>query len=140
MEQILIAIQQQLADNITELKYIDKDWNQLKMEQPPVKWPCVLIDIDRVDFITVKAGPQRAEADIAVTVANLRLVPSSSKVPNRFQSYDTIRLIGTIHRSLNGFDGNGAFRPLMRTAVHKLFGNNQAEIYAITYRTVFVDE
>lgn len=139
MEQIITAIQDRLA-TVAGLKYIDMDWNQLQQERPPVQWPCALIDFDRVDFTAVKTGAQRAEADIAVTVANLRLVNSSAKAPNRLQAYDTLRLIASIHQALRGFDGDGRFRPLVRTALRKVYGDRQAEVYTITYRTVFTDE
>jgi hypothetical protein len=139
MEQILIAIQDQLA-TVGGLRYIDMDWNQLQMEQPPVQWPCALIDIERVDFTAVKAGAPRAEADITVTVANLRTRPTSLKAPNRQLGHDTLGLLADIHQALGGFDGNGRFRPLVRTHIRKIYGDKQATIHAATYHTVFTDE
>ena len=48
MKQIFLAIQQQLL-TVPALKHIDKNWNQLNYEQPPVRWPCALIDIANAD-------------------------------------------------------------------------------------------
>lgn len=30
---------------IKELRYVASDWGQLDYEQPPVQWPCALIDM-----------------------------------------------------------------------------------------------
>lgn len=139
MEQILIAIQDRLATQVGGLKYIDKDWKQLQMEHPPVKFPCALIDVENIHYTTVKENTQRAEAEMSVTVANLRLTRSSAQAPNRLMAHETLRLMSEIHQALNGFDGNGQFRPLTRTALRKLYGDTDAEVYALTYRTVFTD-
>ena len=140
MEEVIIAIQERLSAEVEALKYIDMDWNQLQQERPPVQWPCALIDFDRIDFATVKDGVQRAEAEVVITVANLRIVNSSAKAPNRLRAYDTLRLMAAIHQAIDGFDGDGRFRPLRRTALRKVYGDKQAEIYTLTYRTVFTDE
>ena len=49
MKQIFLSIQNRLAE-IEELSYIDKDWGQLQYEQPPVQWPCALIDVANIDY------------------------------------------------------------------------------------------
>lgn len=49
MKNIFLDIQNKLS-NITELKYIDKNWGQLLYEQPPVKFPCALLDIANVNY------------------------------------------------------------------------------------------
>ena len=49
MKHIFLQIQEKLGE-VSALKYIDKDWNQLKFEQPPVKWPCALIDVKNINY------------------------------------------------------------------------------------------
>ena len=73
MKHIFLQIQEKLGE-VSALKYIDKDWNQLKFEQPPVKWPCALIDVTNISYSQMGQLWQMAEADVEITVANVRLV------------------------------------------------------------------
>lgn len=50
MKQLIIDIQNRLA-SLPELKYIDIDWGQIDYyDQPPVKYPCALIEIRQADY------------------------------------------------------------------------------------------
>ena len=49
MKEVFKDIQQRLQ-TIPEFRYIGEDWGQLNFEQPPVDWPCALIDLGNVDF------------------------------------------------------------------------------------------
>ena len=119
MKNIFLAIQNRLSE-IPALKYIDKDWGQLQYEQPPVKWPCALIDVANIDFKQLGRGCQQGEADITVTVANIRLVRSSSKAPMRGNAYATIDLLEEIHQALQLFSDGRHFSPLMRTNLQRV--------------------
>ncbi|MDD4395680.1 MAG: hypothetical protein PHQ33_07330, partial [Bacteroidales bacterium] len=86
MKQIFLDIQTKLS-GITELKHIDKNWGQLQYEQPPVKFPCALLDIANVNYSQMGKLAQLAEGDIEITVANLRLTNTSYRNPNRDDAY-----------------------------------------------------
>ena len=51
MKVILQNIQNKLTSEVTDLNYVDEDCGQLNMYQPPVKWPCCLIDITAIKVI-----------------------------------------------------------------------------------------
>lgn len=139
MKQLFLKIQTRLSA-IQAIKYIDKDWGQLQMDNPPVNWPCVLIDVENVNYTQMGRGYQKADADITITVANINNVRSSAMAPNKSSAYATIDLMETIHQSLQLFAGDGDFQPLQRTNLKKVFNEGGAEIYTMTYKTAFVVE
>lgn len=136
MKHIFLSIQDRLS-GIPALKYIDKDWGQLQYENPPVKWPCALLDVANADFQQLGRGFQQANADITVTVANMNLVRSSAKAPMRGNAYATIDLLEEIHQALQLFTDGRHFSPLMRTNLQKVAADKDMEVYVMTYRTAF---
>lgn len=133
MKQIFLDIQQQLS-TVPALKHIDKNWNQLNYEQPPVKWPCALIDIANADYSQVAQLHQIAEADVEITIADLRFTNTSLRNPNREDGFDIFTLLDDVHQALQGFRPTGA-QQLVRTNLQKVEYGYNYEIYKMTYRT-----
>lgn len=77
---LLLSIQERLA-TVPELKYIDKDWGQLRYEQPAVKYPCALIDLEQAGFSETGKGGQLADVSVTITIADQRLTPTSLYAP-----------------------------------------------------------
>ena len=71
MKEVFKDIQQRLR-TIPEFRYIGEDWGQLNFEQPPVDWPCALIDLGNVDFSAAGMRSQQAEAVVNITIADIR--------------------------------------------------------------------
>ena len=48
MEQVFLAVQAQLTSKVSELEWIDLDFQQLDSYElrPPVLFPCALIDVE----------------------------------------------------------------------------------------------
>ena len=133
MKNIFLDIQNKLS-NITELKYIDKNWGQLLYEQPPVKFPCALLDIANVNYTQLGQLAQTAVGDIEITVANLQLSPSSQKSLQRNNAYAIMDIMDKIHQDLHGW-ATSNFIPLIRTSLQKVEVSKSYEIYKITYNT-----
>ena len=133
MKHIFLQIQEKLGE-VSALKYIDKDWNQLKFEQPPVKWPCALIDVTNISYSQMGQLWQMAEADVEITVANVRLVNSSQVHSSRADSYSVFDIMDGIHNKLHGWHGMG-FSKLIRTNTAKVYTDRSSEVYTMTYHT-----
>jgi len=133
MKQIFLDIQQQLS-TVPALKHIDKNWNQLNYEQPPVKWPCALIDIANADYSQVAQLHQIAEADVEITIADLRFTNTSLRNPRHEDGFDIFTLLDDVHQALQGFRPTGA-QQLVRTNLQKVENGYNYEIYKMTYRT-----
>jgi hypothetical protein len=135
MKEIFLEIQEKLSE-ISELKYIDKNWGQLLYEQPPVKFPCALLDIEKVDYTQLGMLAQTANGKIEITVANFRLVPSSQQSPRKEEAYAILEIIEKIHQLLHGWSAD-YFQPLIRVNLQKLDATYCYEIYKISYQTAW---
>lgn len=133
---ILLSVQTRLGECVPELAYIDKDWGQLAYEVPSVKWPCALLDVENVNYTQEGGGRQMADAQLTITVADMRLTPASLAAPKREDAYNTIKLLGKIHYALHNFS-TVDYAPLFRTDLKKVIVNSSYECYRLTYQTAF---
>ena len=135
MKNIFLSIQGELG-KITDLKHIDKNWGQLLHEQPPVKFPCALLDISSVEYSQLDHLAQKANGIIEITIANFRLTNSSSKAPRKEDAYAVLEIIEKIHQRLHGWS-NGEFQRLIRVDVQKLDASYAYEVYKISFQTAW---
>lgn len=137
---IIKDLQDMLAHELPEVKYIDKDWGQLYMEQPPVGWPCILIDIEQVDPKPLNDGNEKDTATIVLTVANRRTNPSSAHAPREAKeaSCQTLDLTDDIHDHVQGYSARREYSPLDVQSFYKLNDlPGGTEGYAMRYRTTY---
>lgn len=126
-----------------KVKYIDKDWGQLSMEQPPVRWPCVLIDIEEVRIQPLKGGNEHHTATVALTVANKRTGSSSAHAPHALKekSMETIDLTDDIHGLVQNFAAEGAeYAPMQVVSFYRLNDTPGAEVYVMRYATRYSNQ
>lgn len=88
MEVILSKIQERLAAEVEELKYIDEDWGQMDVMQPTVKYPCAIIDIPEGNYTNNGELVQQGTLTVAVKCYNLKLTNSSHAAPQRQKDYN----------------------------------------------------
>ncbi|MCL2291214.1 MAG: hypothetical protein FWC34_11040 [Bacteroidetes bacterium] len=131
MKDIFLSIQGELS-KIPELKHIDKNWGQLLYEQPPVKFPCALLDIAEVDYGQLGMLAQDADGAIEITIANAKNTRSSHKAPRKEDSYAIFDIVNKIHDSLHGYT-NGELQPLIRVKLKKIDAAAGYEIYRVVY-------
>ena len=135
---IIKDIQDMLANALPNVKYIDKDWGQLGMEQPPVGWPCILIDIEQVEIRPLNDGNEQHKATVVLTVANKRKNSSSAHASSasKEKSMETIDLTDDIHDLVQGYSA-GEYSPLSFISFYKQNDIPWAECYAMRYRTTY---
>lgn len=133
MKHFFLELQTKLAE-VSNLRYIDKNWNQLNFEQPPVQFPCVLIDIINVDYTQMGKLHQNATAEIEITVCDQKLTNSSHRNPNREKAFSIFETLDNIHQTLQGYSPANV-QPLFRTNLQKVDSNDKYECYRMTYRT-----
>lgn len=134
---ILLDVQNHLGKAVPELAYVDKDWGQLSLEKPAVKFPCALLDLKDISFTQTGNGGQVADTQITVTVANLRLASSSLTAPKKEDAYRIIALLAKIHTALHTFSA-GDYAPLFRTRLRKIVADSSRECYELTYQTAYM--
>lgn len=141
MKTILQNIQNRLSE-VTELKYIDEDSGQLNMYQPPVKWPCCLIDISDVNYANLgtdkSALPQNRQlgkATVKLTLANLKLTNTSLQAPQsqKEQGWLIWDLAQKIHEKIHGFSPELNCSKLLRQNLKRSLRDDGVQEYFITY-------
>lgn len=143
MIEIIAGIQEQLQ-SIESIQYVDEDWGQLDYFSPnfPVKFPCVLIDIQNADYSDIgrdeNAKPinrQVADINISLTVANMRLT-NTSGMASTFQK-EQVRslhnLIEEIHIKLHGKKANELTGVLSRKSLNRIKRDDGVQEYNIIY-------
>jgi hypothetical protein len=136
IKSILLAVQAHLGAAVPAIAHLDKDWGQLYYEQPPVKWPCALLDIEDIQYDQRGHGGEQAKTRLSVTVAGMRLKKSSGAAPLAEEAYELIDLIEQIHDALQLFT-TGEFAPLFRSSVKKILSDSGKEAYKLTYETAY---
>ena len=142
MKVILQNIQNKLTSEVTDLKYVDEDCGQLNMYQPPVKWPCCLIDVTSINYTHLgidrtKVPQTRQTGKIAVklTLANLKLTNSSGMAPQsqKDQAWFIWDLADKIHEKLHGFSPGENCTKMMRSNLQRSVRDDGVQEYFITY-------
>src|SRR5574343_1055189 len=81
---VLTAIALKLS-SISTIKYIDEDWGQLDYynDNPPVKFPCVLLEIQQIPWQNELNLVQNGIMNISLTVADIKLSNTSFGAPTQ---------------------------------------------------------
>lgn len=140
MKQIFLAIQDRLSSLVPSLQYIDKNWGQLNLPQPPVKWPCCLIDLDSIDYSQASDLCRLAQANIVITIATQALTRTSAKAPSKSNGYDILDLIEDIITALEGFLVPDTTQSLARTRLSKTYSDQSYDIYSLTFSTAWIEQ
>lgn len=131
MKEILNAIQEQIATAVPAVKYIDENWGQLDLYGPeiPVKWPCVLIDLNQAQFTNIGRNnnvlpPNRQQGTVVIelTVAALKLTNTSFRAPKtqQFHGFEIWEIAKEIHQKLHGWQPVGYSGGMIRTGISKV--------------------
>ena len=134
MKEVISAIQDKITEEVTDLKYVDKDWGQLDYDQPPVKYPFCLIDITDMDYSNLAHGTQIGTGQVVITVGVMHLTASSSQAPDKENSYKAVELLKKINDVVQTWS-NGEFSNLIRTRTKKLYKSKGLDIYCAFYST-----
>ena len=100
MEQLIQLIQDKLKGDLPELKYIDQDWGQMDFfPNPPVKFPCALIDIQSAEYSNKGVFTQQGNLMVVIRVFDIKLSNSSNGAPQNQK--DNAKKIWTLLRDIN---------------------------------------
>ena len=143
MKQVIQNIQDRLTQAVPELKYVDQDWGQMDLyANPPVKYPCALIDIQSAQYTNDGNFIQQGTATVVIRLFDLKLSNSSQGAPeNQKENAKKIwQLIEDVNKALHGQnflqEGYGLpMREQMRRTKRK-DGCYQTELY---YSVQFTD-
>lgn len=131
---LLQIVNERLSD-IAALKYIDRNWGQLDLETPAVKFPCAISDIEAVDYSDLLNREQVADVEFTVTIAVQNFYNTSQKAPNKAKGYDIFDIIGEVNSRLQGY-ATPEFATFVRRRLQKVDAEKNFSIYTLTYHTL----
>jgi hypothetical protein len=143
MSEILENVKTNLA-SIPGINYVDEDWGQLDLYSPapPVKFPCILIDIINNTFSNIGIDKQ-AEAQnrqmsaftLQVRIAELRLTNTSARAPlnQRNQARHIFDLMEDIHVKLQGHSATSKCSKFLRTSSNRVQRDDGVREYVMLY-------
>lgn len=147
MTEELLNIQNQLGA-VAGFKYVDEDWGQLDdySPNPPVKWPCGLVDIQGIDYSNIgsdkNATPkerQQGTGTIVFKFADLKMTNSSGKSPlnQKMKAWELTGLIEEAHKKLQGFRPSENCGVLIRTSMRRVKRDDGIQQYLVYYSLGF---
>lgn len=137
MEEVLAPLQQRIIDKVAALKYVDENWGQLDYysANPPVQWPCCLIDIGTVVWKNMGNRQQQGVATITLYVANLKLTNTSGRAPagQRNKAWEVHRIINEVHQAVHQYKPYEGSSLLYRKTTARLPRDDGIQQYVIIY-------
>lgn len=120
MEEILNVILDKLTTDVPELRWIDVNLGQMETENPPVDYPCALVDVTDISYTTAGMRRQVGEARIEIELYFIVRSPSNTAAPEKmrkqaFGHFDTAK---KVYKTLEGVSGE-AFGGLNRVQVRR---------------------
>lgn len=131
----LLQIVNERISDIEALKYIDRNWGQLDLETPAVKFPCAITDIEGVEYADLLNREQVADVEFTVTIAVQNFYNTSQKAPNKAKGYDIFDIIGEVNDLLQGY-ATPEFATFSRRRLQKVDAEKNFSIYTLTYHTI----
>lgn len=105
MKQVIQNIQDRLVQEVPALKYVDQDWGQMDFfPNPPVKFPCALIDIQSAQYTNNGDFIQQGTAMVVIRLFDIKLSNSSQAAPNnqKENAKKIWQLIEDVNKALHG--------------------------------------
>lgn len=143
MKELIESPKMKLSNESSLLKYVDEDWGQLDYAQPPVKWPCCLISINRgvfdqigIDRSATPRNRQMGEYVVSFRIANLKLSPSNAKASpeqrgNTLQIHDIIQ---QVHELIHGFIPAEHAKHFLRQSISHEKRDDGIQEYVVQYK------
>lgn len=137
MEQILENIQSELS-GITELKYIAPNWGQLDEVNPPLIFPCAIIDIEEIDYTEKARGTQTATAILSVTIADRPSQNTSYQAPAQLktQFYRIFDLISSASKTLYAYT-SPLHSKLVRMSLKRQLRDDNIKEYTLFFKLAY---
>lgn len=130
---------QKVLETMPGLRYVGEDCGQLNFEQPPVDFPCVLIDLGNAHFSSAGRNAQQVEAIVNITIADFRLNGITPNIPEQEKAFEFFDLIDEVNRLLHGHGGESYSR-LCRVSLKKMLRKDSIREFVISYKFSYTDK
>lgn len=129
MQTLTTAIMDRLQSMVPEIAWIDLDVGQLELENPPVDYPCALVDVTDIDFSDMAENNQVGNTTVTISIAQQCITETNYATPLQYRNEAAtyFNIIQKVFTALQGFEGNH-FAPLTRVTLRK-----QKKVFPLTY-------
>jgi hypothetical protein len=142
MKTIIPAVMERLT-TVPTLKYTSPDWGQMDYydERQPVRFPCVLIDIQSATFNNTASRGQQGEATIVVRLFDRINLKASGNAPKTMQDNynDTWQLMEDVNKALHGEALNDHVGAMMRSGLNNVKRQDGLRQIELSYTVYFTD-
>lgn len=143
---IFLDIQQRLASQVPDIKFIDLDTGQLEYKKedmrPAVLLPCALIDFVHVDYDELSGYAQIATATVRVRLAVDPFTQATHYFsdPQKETALNFFNLEHNANKALHGYANTEYYTPLARKRVQTELRNDKLRVIVMDYTTSFNDD
>ncbi len=143
MKELIAAVMQRIQDTEPNQKYLDQDWGQLDYyaSEPPVKFPCILVDLTRASWSNQGKKIQDGPVQISVSISNARLNNSNQKAPapQRAHASAVWVIIQNVHKALHGWAPLSYCSSLIRESTTRVKRDDGIQEYIMIYSCQVTD-
>lgn len=107
METLFLSLQKRVADTMPEIVLVDEDYGQLNTDEDtyPVTFPCVLIQLEEINWQELGSGKQKGAATVRVKLAIDCYDDTHHTSGTAHKAAERMRLYKKMHNQLNLFKG-----------------------------------
>lgn len=144
MEEIFIAIMEQIAREMPELSLIDEDYGQLEMgadeDHYPVTFPCVLIGNTDSSWNDLGYGAQNSESTVTVRLAIDCYHDTSYASGTYGKARGRQQLANKLYKALQGLECSEDASPLVREKSRDYALPGYIKVFEMTFSFTLHDE
>ena len=144
MEEIFIAIMEQIAREMPELSLVDEDYGQLEMgadeDHYPVTFPCVLIGNTDSSWNDLGYGAQNSESTVTVRLAIDCYHDTSYASGTYGKARGRQQLANKLYKALQGLECSEDASPLVREKSRDYALPGYIKVFEMTFSFTLHDE
>lgn len=141
MEDIFLAIQERIAQNMPELTLVDEDYGQLITDEEtyPVTFPCVLISTIEADWTDIGIGVQKGDCNITVKLAIDCYDDTHYASGTADKIRERLQMNNRLYKLLQGYRQSRETSPLKRVKGTDYALSRGKKVYETTFRFIYHD-
>lgn len=141
MEDIFLAIQERIAQNMPELTLVDEDYGQLITDEDtyPVTFPCVLISTIEADWTDIGIGVQKGDCNITVKLAIDCYDDTHYASGTADKIRERLQMNNRLYKLLQGYRQSRETSPLKRVKGTDYALSGGKKVYETTFRFMYHD-
>ena len=141
-KEFILAIYKKLKEEVTSLRWVDLDSNQLNVqERPPVAFPCCLIELSYPQCQTLTSVDQRVRVQFTLRIAFDEVGSTHSNTPENVLEKSLARydVLNDIHKALQWWDGDKLWTRLKRVSCRPQKRMDKLKEYEVVYEAECFD-